>query len=106
VKALGFSASICSVYCCGYFSAAAPGLVLAFAAGLAAALAVVCSDARSARVLSRLAAFERLRVFLRALVFGMESCPLILHESKMVLKCLLTSYALNCQNREIAKNEK
>jgi hypothetical protein len=52
-----------------YFSAAA-GLALVFAAGLAAAL-VVCSDARRARVLTRLAALDRLRVFLRALVFGM-----------------------------------
>ena len=49
-----------------HFSAAA-GLALAFAAGLAGAF----SDARSARVLTRLAACERLRVFLRALVFGM-----------------------------------
>jgi len=54
-----------------YFSAA--GLGLAFAAGLAADLAGACKDARSARVLTRLAAWDRLRVFLRALVFGMES---------------------------------
>ena len=45
------------------------------AAGFAAALAVVCSDARSARVRTRLAAFDRLRVFLRALVFGMDEAP-------------------------------
>jgi hypothetical protein len=57
-----------------YFSAAAAGLVLTFAAGLAAAL-VVCSDARSARVLTLLAALDRLRVFLRALVFGMGWAP-------------------------------
>lgn len=54
------------------------------AAGFAAALAVVCSEARSARVLTRLAAFDRLRVFLRALVFGMVR----------LLECLVTSYAI------------
>jgi len=54
-----------------YFSAV--GLALVFAAGLAADLAGACKDARRARVLTRLAACERLRVFLRALVFGMES---------------------------------
>jgi hypothetical protein len=52
-----------------YFSAAAAGLVFVFAAGLA------CSDARSSRVLTRLAALDRLRVFLRALVFGMGRAP-------------------------------
>ena len=57
---------------CVHFSASAAGLAFAFAAGLAAFLAGACSDARSSRVLIRLAAFERLRVFLRALVFGMK----------------------------------
>jgi len=57
----------------GFYFSAAAGLGLAFAAGLAAALAGACKDARRARVLTRLAAWDRLRVFLRALVFGMES---------------------------------
>ena len=58
-----------------YFSAAAVGLALVFGDGLAAA--EVCKDARRARVLTRLAACDRLRVFLRALVFGMGSRYLI-----------------------------
>jgi hypothetical protein len=67
-----------------YFSvfSAAAGLGLAFAAGLAAPLAGVCSDARSARVLTRLAALDRLRVFLRALVFGIGSGSLNVQDSK------------------------
>jgi len=65
-----------------YFSAAGAGLALAFAAGLAAALAGACSDARSARVLTRLAAWDRLRVFLRALVFGIGSGSLSVQDSK------------------------
>jgi hypothetical protein len=83
-------------FCCIselYFSAAAASLGLAFAAGLAAALAGICSDARSSRVLTRLAAWDRLRVFLRALVFGMESSPPHSPVIEMVSLCLLTSYA-------------
>jgi len=57
----------------GFYFSAAAGLALVFAAGLAADLAGACKDARRARVLTRLAACERLRVFLRALVFGMGS---------------------------------
>jgi len=57
----------------GFYFSAAAGLGLAFAAGLAADLAGACKDARRARVLTRLAAWDRLRVFLRALVFGMGS---------------------------------
>ena len=69
------------LYSAPYFSVSAADLGLDFAAGLAA-LAGVCSDARSARVLNRLAACERLRVFLRALVFGMSRAPLITQGSK------------------------
>src|ERR1041384_3442353 len=57
-----------------YFSLSAAGLGFVFSAGLAA-FARTCRDARSARVLCRLAACERLRVFLRALALdlGMKS---------------------------------
>jgi len=79
---------------CFYFSAAA-GLALVFAAGLAC----VCSDARRARVLTRLAAWDRLRVFLRALVFGMvSSSP---QSSGFENGLVVSAYILaeNCQNR-------
>ena len=75
------------------FSAAAAGLVFALAAGLAAV-----SDARRARVLTRLAACERLRVFLRALVFGMESGSLIFR-IEMVLSVSIHPTLWHCQNR-------
>lgn len=45
------------------------------AVGFAAALAGDCRDARRARVRTRLAAFDRLRVFLRAFFFGMDEAP-------------------------------
>jgi len=62
-------------------------LALVFAAGLAC----VCSDARRARVLTRLAAWDRLRVFLRALVFGMGSGSLIF---KIEMLSLVSAYIL------------
>jgi hypothetical protein len=66
----------------GVFYFSAVGLALVFAAGLAADLAGACKDARRARVLTRLAAWDRLRVFLRALVFGIGSGSLSLQDSK------------------------
>jgi hypothetical protein len=50
-------------------------LAVDFAANLSAPLAGASSDARRARVLSRLAACDRLRVFFRALVFGIGEVP-------------------------------
>jgi hypothetical protein len=51
------------------------GLALFFAAGLSPALAGASNDALSALFLSRLAACDRLRVFFRALVFGIGEVP-------------------------------
>jgi hypothetical protein len=51
-------------------------LAAGFSAGLPVDLAGVCSDARSARFLSRFAACDRLRVFSRALSFGIGETPL------------------------------
>lgn len=61
-----------------YFdSGTVAGLALAagFAAGLATAVAGASSDALSARFLSRLAAFDRLRVFSRELCLGIGAAP-------------------------------
>jgi hypothetical protein len=61
----------CSIYLAGYFAAVAAGF-LAFAAGLAGDLAATgATVVRRRRFLSRFLAVARLRVFSRALSFGM-----------------------------------
>jgi hypothetical protein len=87
----------------GYLIQSFPAL--AFPAGLVAPLAGASSDARRARVLSRLAACDRLRVFFRALVFGMARFP-HLSELKSVKGIWLPSYARIAKIAGIAKIDK
>src|SRR6478672_2905576 len=85
-------------------AAALRALSAALAGCLPTAPAGRLSDALKVRLRSRLAACDRLRVFSRALSFGMESSSPQFFRIENVLSACLHPTLWNCQNRRNCPN--